>query len=86
LPTISRFYGITIRMFYNDYPPPHFHVEYGESKAEMAIETLQVLAGRLPRHALGMTREWAARHRAELLDDWELCRQHKQSQSIQPLE
>jgi hypothetical protein len=41
LPTISRFYGITIRMFYNDHPPPHFHVEYGEFKAEMAIETLQ---------------------------------------------
>ena len=57
MPTISRFYGITIRMFYNDHPPPHFHVEYGEFKAEMAIETLQVLAGRLPRHVLGMTRE-----------------------------
>jgi hypothetical protein len=28
-----------IRMFYNDHPPPHFHVEYGEVKAEMAIET-----------------------------------------------
>ena len=86
MPTISRFYGITIRMFYNDHPPPHFHVEYGEFKAEMAIETLQVLAGRLPRHALGMTREWGAAHRAELLDDWGLCRKHQQPQSIQPLE
>lgn len=75
-----------MRMFYNDHPPPHFHVEHGEFKAEMAIETLQVLAGRLPRHALGMTREWTASHRAELLDDWELCLQHKQPQSIQSLE
>lgn len=86
MPTISRFYGITIRMFHNDHPPPHFHVEYGEFKAEMAIGTLQVLAGRLPRHALGMTREWAVGHRAELFDDWDLYRQHKQPQSIQPLE
>jgi hypothetical protein len=61
-------------------------VQYGEFKAEMAIETLQLLAGRLPRRARGMTREWAASHRAELFDDWELCRQHKQPQSIQPLE
>jgi hypothetical protein len=73
-------------MFYNDHPPPHFHVEYGEFKAEMTIDMLQVLAGRLPRHALSMTREWAVSHRAELLDGWELCRQHKQPQSIQPLE
>ncbi len=86
LPTISTFYGIVIRMFYNDHAPPHFHVQYGEFQAEMAIETLQVLAGRLPRRALGMTLEWAASHRAELFDDWELCRQHKPPMQIPPLE
>jgi Domain of unknown function (DUF4160) len=52
LPTISTFYGIVIRMFYNDHAPPHFHVQYGEFKTEMAVESLQVLAGRLPRRAL----------------------------------
>jgi Domain of unknown function (DUF4160) len=57
--------------------PPHFPVQYGEFQAEMAIETLQVLAGRLLRRALGITLEWAASHRVELFDDWELCRQHK---------
>jgi len=25
MPTISWFYGIAIRMFYNDHAPPHFH-------------------------------------------------------------
>lgn len=86
MPTISTFYGITIRMFYDDHAPPHFHVQYGEFKAEIAIESLQVLAGRLPRRALSMTIEWAASHCAELLEDWDLCRQHKQPQQIQPLE
>jgi hypothetical protein len=86
LPTISTFYGIVIRMFYNDHAPPHFHVQYGEFQAEMAIETLHVLAGQLPRRALGMTLEWAASRRAELFDDWELCRQHKPPTQIPPLE
>ena len=86
MPTISTFYGTTIRMFYDDHAPPHFHAQYGEFKAEIAIETLQVLAGQLPRRALAMTLEWATSHRAELREDWELCRQHKQPQQIQPLE
>jgi hypothetical protein len=30
MPTISSFYGILIRMFYNDHEPPHFHALYGE--------------------------------------------------------
>lgn len=67
MPTISTFYGIAIRMFYNDHAPPHFHVQYGKFKAEIAIETVQVLGGRLPRHALSMTIEWATSHRTELL-------------------
>jgi uncharacterized protein DUF4160 len=25
VPELSRFYGIIIRMFYGDHPPPHFH-------------------------------------------------------------
>jgi Domain of unknown function (DUF4160) len=69
MPTISTFYGITIRMFYDDHAPPHFHVQYSEFKAETAIETLQVLAGRLPRRALSMTIEWTANHQAELREN-----------------
>jgi hypothetical protein len=86
MPTIRTFYGITIRMFYDDHAPPHFHVQDSEFKAEIAIETLQVLAGRLPRRALTMPLEWAASQQAELHENWELCRQHKHLRQIQPLE
>jgi hypothetical protein len=44
MPTISVFYGIIIRMFFNEHMPPHFHVEYGEHKAEITIDTLEVRA------------------------------------------
>ncbi len=30
MPEVSRFYGIVIKIFYDDHNPPHFHAEYGE--------------------------------------------------------
>jgi hypothetical protein len=86
MPTISRFYGIVIRMFFNEHAPPHFHAEYGDFAAEITIDTLQILAGELPRRALVLVLDWAALHRAELLEDWDLCRQHRQPKKIQPLD
>ena len=29
VPEISRFFGIVIKMFFEDHNPPHFHAEYG---------------------------------------------------------
>ena len=29
MPELSRFYGIVIRMYYDDHGPPHFHAYYG---------------------------------------------------------
>lgn len=35
MPEISRFYGIIIRMYYEDHNPPHFHAVYGDDEAWM---------------------------------------------------
>lgn len=86
MPTISRFYGIVIRMFFDEHVPPHFHAGYAEFQAQIAIQTLEVLEGNLPRRALALVLEWAAQHSGELLENWELCRQHKQPKKIQPLD
>lgn len=59
MPTISAFYGILVRMFYNDHPPPHFHVRYGEFEATVDIETLEIIEGELPTRAFHLVREWA---------------------------
>ena len=83
---ISRFFGIVIRMFYNDHPPPHFHAEYGEHEALIEIESLAVYAGSLPGRALGLVREWAAIHRDELRQDWSLARTGRTPDAIAPLE
>lgn len=48
MPVISQFFGIIIRMFFNDHAPPHFHAEYKAFKAVVRFETLEVVEGRLP--------------------------------------
>jgi hypothetical protein len=73
VPTISSFYGITVRIHWNEHMPPHFHVRYAEWKASIVIETLAVMKGRMPRRALALVLEWAAEHRAALMENWQLC-------------
>ena len=86
MPTISRFYGVIIRMFHNEHAPPHFHAQYGESAAAISIEELEVIAGALPRRALVLVLDWAALHQRELKEDWELCRNKEQPKKITPLD
>jgi hypothetical protein len=80
------FFGIIIRMFFDDHIPPHFHAEYGEYKAKISIDTLEILDGSLPNRSLGLVLEWAAIHRKELRADWNLCVNKQQPQRILPLE
>jgi hypothetical protein len=53
MPTISRFFGIVIAMYFDDHAPPHFHAYYGEHSAAVRIEPAGVIAGELPPRALG---------------------------------
>ena len=86
MPTISSFYGLLIRMYFNDHAPPHFHALYGEHQATIDIRKLIVLEGSLPRRALELALDWAELHRAELQDDWDLCRQQQPLKRIEPLQ
>ena len=67
MPEISRFLGIIITMYYNDHPPPHFHVRYNQQKAIIDIQNLSILEGKLTPRVFGLVIEWAAIHQAELL-------------------
>lgn len=86
MPEISRFLGIIITMYYNDHPPPHFHVRYNQQKAIIDIETLSILQGKLSPRILGIVIEWALLHQAELRENWQLARRNQPLQSILPLE
>ena len=80
MPVLCRFYGIIIRMYFQqaEHNPPHIHALYGEDMAEIVIRTGEVLEGHLPPKALAMVREWASIHKDELLNMWE-------TQEFQPL-
>jgi hypothetical protein len=86
MPTVSRFFGIIIQMFWREHAPPHFHALYGEHEALIDITTLEIIGGRLPKRALGLTVEWAIEHRAELMENWKLCRSKQTPNQIAPLE
>jgi hypothetical protein len=38
VPTIAVFYGIVIRLYFADHPPPHIHAIYGGDEALVAID------------------------------------------------
>jgi len=85
MPTISIFYGILIQMFWREHNPPHFHALYGEHEVLIDVRELRVLRGSLPRRAMALVLEWAAEHRDELMEDWNLCSQLKHPKPIPPL-
>ncbi len=72
MPVLSRFYGITVRMYFQqaEHNPPHFHALYGENVAAIEISTGEVLEGDLPPKALALVREWAEVNKTELLQMW----------------
>ena len=86
MPQVSRFFGIIISMFYDEHNPPHFHASYGEFNAEIGINDLNVIVGKLPSRALGLVIEWASIHQAELLDNWRHIENNEPIEKISPLE
>jgi hypothetical protein len=85
MPEISRFYGIIIKMYFDDHPPPHFHAEYGKHKALIDITTLAVIDGKLPPRALGLVIEWASQHQVDLQTLWDRAKNMESLNKIPPL-
>lgn len=70
MPEIARFYGIIIKLFFGDHPPPHFHAVYGEYNGLFDIQTLEMFEGDLPARAKKLVLEWAEINQTELLQMW----------------
>ena len=85
MPELSRLYGIVVRMFFNDHTPPHFHAYYGSDEALFTIESLSLIAGRLPPRATGLVAEWASLHQDELMKAWKRARSLEAPGRIDPL-
>ncbi len=84
MPVLSKFYGIIIRMYFQqaEHNPPHIHALYGDDMAEVDIRTGEIIEGSLPPKALAMVREWIEINRKDLLHMWET----QEFKKLSPLE
>ena len=85
MPEIARFYGIIIKMYFNEHNPPHFHVEYQDYEAIVNIETGE-LTGKMSRRALGLVYDWLDQYKEALLENWNRIEERKPLKRIKPLD
>ena len=86
MPIISTFFGIVIRMFYQEHEPGHFHAEYQGQQATFLFSG-DILAGEIRSGtARRLIREWAAEHRGELEANWARMKAGQALARIGPLE
>jgi hypothetical protein len=72
-------------MFFDDHPPPHFHLVYNEYQAVVRIDDLRLTEGELPGRIVALVIEWANLHRDELLANWQSLSTTGKLQRIAPL-
>ena len=70
MPIVAVIDGITIKFYWDEHPPPHFHAEYAERRAMIDIETLDILEGDIPKAQYRKVVVWAAPRKKELLKAW----------------
>ena len=85
MPEISRFFGIIIRMFFDEHNPPHFHAEYQGNKAVFDFNGNMTRGDLHSRTARKLVREWVDLHFKELNEDWELAKNDEEIKKIDPL-
>ncbi|MGH2988496.1 MAG: DUF4160 domain-containing protein [Solirubrobacterales bacterium] len=85
VPTISRFFGVSIAMFFDDRGHPHFHARHAEGSAKVRIDTLEVIDSTLGRLQLRFVLAWAELHQDELNENWRRARAGETLQPIEPL-
>ena len=73
MPTVAVIDGTKVQFYWDDHPPVHFHVEYGEYRAQVELETLQVIHGSIPAPQLRKVTAWAASRKEQLLMAWITC-------------
>lgn len=89
MPEICRFFGIIIRMYVEPlgvHNRPHFHAYHQDAVAVYAIDTIELIAGQLPRRQQRLVEAWAELHHEELLTDWQRLQSGRMLLKIDPLQ
>lgn len=88
MPLISQFYGILIRMFFNDQEQhhlPHFHAVYGENSGSFTLDG-ELITGDIPKKQQKLVAAWASIHQEELEALWKTIQETGEYFTIKGLE
>ncbi len=88
MPVISTFYGIVIRMYFNDseqHHKPHFHASYGGFKAVFDLDG-NIIVGDFPKKQIRLVVAWVEIHKEELVALWEVMQSDEDYFKIKGLE
>ena len=86
MPVVSSFFGIIIRMYYDEHNPPHLHAGYQGNRAVFDFDGNMMKGNLKSRTATKLVREWIDMHISEIIEDWNLAREGKEIQKIDPLD
>lgn len=82
---MSRVFGITIAMYYDDHGFPHFHARDASGQAKVRIDEVGVIDSVMQTRQLRLVLAWAELHQDELLENWRRARAGETLLSIEPL-
>ena len=83
MPILSNFYGIIIKMYFqqSEHNPPHIHAIYEKYAGAIDIRNGKMIDGNLPSRAIKLVQEWINENREELLKMWN----NQEFKKIKPL-
>ncbi|MBI1816602.1 MAG: DUF4160 domain-containing protein [Deltaproteobacteria bacterium] len=85
MPAISIFFGIVIKMFYNEHEPVHFHAEYQGQRGKFDLAGRMVVGNIESKTALRLIRQWAREREAGIRTNWQRMKAGKPLETIAPL-
>ena len=85
MPVISAFFGILIRMYFEDHEPPHFHAEHQGDHATFSFDGNLLAGGIRSGAARRRIAAWALVHRSDLEANWRRIRAGRPLERIPPL-
>ena len=88
MPIVSQFYGIIIRIYFNDTEQhylEHIHAQYNECDAVYSIKNIDLLEGKLPQKQHKLVVAWIEIHKEELLALWSVSQNEGEIFKIEPL-
>lgn len=70
MPCIKIIDSIKIYIHRRDHHPPHFHVSYNQMSVPIEINSLKILAGKLPKNVTKKVIKWAKKNKPFLSNEW----------------